>query len=186
MLNEEELILKAQHGDEESFESLILSCKGKAYGIAYRYMQNEEDALDALQESFIKIYRYLDKFNMQSRFDTWVYRIVVNTCNDLLRKNKKYNYADSVYKNDNYDDVVIEIADNSPGQAEAAERKEESRYILECLNRLGAEHREALILRDVKGFTYDEIAEILDCSMGTVKSKISRARQKLKEVYFQV
>jgi len=175
MLNERELIKKAKKGDEESFEALILSCKGKAYNVAFRYMGNEDDAYDAIQESFIKIYRHLDKFNEQSRFDTWVYRIVVNTCNDMLRKNKR----------ENHEEIVIEIPDKDPGPAELLERKEESGYILQCLNSLGTEHREVLILRDIKGFAYDEIAGILDCSMGTVKSKISRARQKLKEVYLQ-
>ena len=185
MLNERELIKKAKNGDEDSFESLILSCKGKAYNIALRYLQNEEDALDALQESFIKIYRHLSKFNEQSRFDTWVYRIVVNTCNDMLRKNKKYNQADSVLHSDeDHEDVVIEIADDGPGPLEILERKEERGNVLACLDSLGDEHREVLILRDIRGFSYDEIAEILDCSMGTVKSKISRARNKFKDIWF--
>jgi len=173
MYDERKLISKAKRGDTESFEALILSCKGKAYNIALRYMGNEDDALDALQESFIKIFRYLGKFNEQSRFDTWVYRIVVNSCNDMLRKNKR----------NEYDDEFPDIADNNPGPLEVLERKEESSYILECLNKLKAEHREILILRDVRGLSYDEIAEVLDCSLGTVKSKISRARQNLKEIY---
>jgi len=183
--NESELIRKAKRGDEDSFEALILSCKGKAYNIALRYMQNEDDALDVLQESFIKIYRYLNKFNENSRFDTWVYRIVVNTCNDMLRKNKKYNFADSVYKNEEHEDVALEIADSDPGPGELFEQKEEGAYILKCLGLLGFEHREVLILRDIRGFSYDEISEILDCSMGTVKSRLSRARDKLKEIYFK-
>ena len=182
--DEKELIKKAKAGDGQSFETLILSCKGKAYNIAFRYMRNEEDALDAMQESFIKIFRHLDKFNEQSRFDTWVYRIVVNTCNDMLRKYKKDNYKDVVFKNNDYEDVAVEIADKTPGPAEVLEKKEESGRILNCLGQISAEHRKILILRDVRGFSYDEIAEILDCSMGTVKSKISRARQKLKETYF--
>ena len=175
MIDENELIKKAKRGDEESFEALILSCKGKAYNIAFRYMGNEEDALDVMQESFIKIYRHLDKFNGQSRFDTWVYRIVVNTASDMLRKNKR----------NEHDDILIEIADHDPGPEEQLEKKEESGYILSCLNRLADEHKEVLILRDINGFAYDEIAKMLDCSMGTVKSKISRARQKLKEIYLQ-
>ena len=182
---EKELINKAKRGDEDSFEALILSCKEKAYNIAYRYMQNEEDALDVMQESFIKIFRHLSKFNEQSRFDTWVYRIVVNTCNDMLRKNKKISYIDTVYKNEGQEDIAIEIPDKAPGPEEIVEKKEESEYILECLNKLGDEHREVLVLRDMNGFSYDEIAEMLDCSMGTVKSKISRARQKFKDIFLR-
>jgi len=174
MKTESELIKLAKRGDEESFEALILSCKSKAYNLAFRYMGNEDDALDALQESFIKIFRHLSKFNEESRFDTWVYRIVVNCCNDMLKKNKR----------DYHDEITMDIVDASPGPAAQLEKKEESAYIIECLNRLGDEHKEILILRDVQEFAYDEIAEILDCSIGTVKSRISRARQKLKEIYF--
>ena len=182
---ERELIKRAKKGCVNSFEALILSCKEKAYNIALRYMKNEEDALDALQESFIKIYRHLPKFNEQSRFDTWVYRIVVNSCNDMLRKNSKISYSDNIYRSDDENDVEIEIADNAPGPEKTLERKEDSKYIIECLNKLNDEHREIVVLRDINGFSYEEIAEILDCSIGTVKSKISRARQKFKEVYLE-
>jgi len=182
---EKELIMQAKLGDSDSFEALILSCKEKAYNIALRYMQNEEDALDVLQESFIKIFRHLSKFNEQSRFDTWVYRIVVNTCNDMLRKNKKILYMDNVYKNEEEEDIIVEIADTALRPDEVLEKKEDKQYILECLNKLKDEHREILILRDINGFSYDEIAEMLDCSIGTVKSKISRARQKFKEIYLE-
>jgi RNA polymerase sigma-70 factor (ECF subfamily) len=180
---ERELIRKAKNGDTESFESLILACKEKAYNIALRYLKNEEDALDVLQDSFIRIYRHLSKFNEQSRFDTWVYRIVVNTCNDMLRKNKKITYLDQVYKNEDDEDIVVEIADNSAGPEEILEKQEESSYILECLNKLQDPHREIVVLRDINGFSYEEIAEMLDCSIGTVKSKIARARHKFKEIY---
>ena len=180
---ESELIKKAKAGDQGSFEALILSCKEKAYNIALRYMNNEEDALDVMQESFLKIFRHLSKFNEQSRFDTWVYRIVVNVCNDMLRKNKKTNQITTVHKNENDEEITFDIADNSSEPDKLLEKKEESSYILRCLNKLNNDHREVLILRDIKGFSYDEISEILECSVGTVKSKISRARQKFKETY---
>jgi RNA polymerase sigma-70 factor (ECF subfamily) len=182
---ESELIKRAKKGCVKSFETLILSCKEKAFNIALRYMKNEEDALDALQESFIKIYRHLSKFNEQSRFDTWVYRIVVNSCNDMLRKNSKLKYSENIYRSEDENDVEIEIADSAPGPEKELERKEDSKYIIDCLNKLNDEHREIVVLRDINGFSYEEISEILDCSIGTVKSKISRARQKFKEVYLE-
>ena len=83
---ENELIRKALMGDDESFEALLFSCRTKAYNLAFRYLKNHEDASDALQESFIKIYRNLAGFKGESSFDTWVYRIVVNTCNDMIKK----------------------------------------------------------------------------------------------------
>lgn len=183
MISEKEslLIKKAKEGDEGSFEALILSCKGKAYNIALRYVKNENDALDVLQESFIKIFRNLSKFNEESKFDTWVYRIVVNTCNDFLRKNKnKYNDLSLVLDDDEQE---TDIPDGSPPPESVLLNKEHSEYILDCLDKIPIDHKEILILRDIKGFAYEEISEILECSIGTVKSRISRARNNFKEVY---
>ncbi len=185
MISEKEslLIKKAKEGDEGSFEALILSCKGKAYNIALRYVKNENDALDVLQESFIKIFRNLSKFNEESKFETWVYRIVVNTCNDFLRKNKnKYNEI-SVLLDENDHEKELDIPDNTPPPEAVILNKEHSEYILDCLEKIPIDHREIIVLRDIKGFTYEEISEILECSIGTVKSRISRARNNFKEVY---
>nr|WP_315019526.1 sigma-70 family RNA polymerase sigma factor [uncultured Aminipila sp.] len=185
MISEKEslLIKKAKEGDEGSFEALILSCKGKAYNIALRYVKNENDALDVLQESFIKIFRNLSKFNEESKFETWVYRIVVNACNDFLRKNKnKYNEI-SVVLDGNDDEKELDIPDNTPPPEAVILNKEHSEYILDCLEKIPIDHKEIIILRDIKGFAYEEISEILECSIGTVKSRISRARNNFKEVY---
>lgn len=185
MISEKEslLIKKAKEGDEGSFEALILSCKGKAYNIALRYVKNENDALDVLQESFIKIFRNLSKFNEQSKFETWVYRIVVNACNDFLRKSKsKYNEM-SVVLDGNDDEKELDIPDNTPPPETVILNKEHSEYILDCLEKIPIDHKEIIILRDIKGFAYEEISEILECSIGTVKSRISRARNNFKEVY---
>ncbi len=181
------LIQKAAEGDKDSFETLILSCKDKAYGIAFRYLKNEEDAMDALQESFIKIYKGLSSFNFESKFDTWVYRIVTNVCNDLYRKNKKNSKLVSIsvsYSSDE-DSAELDITDRREGPEALSVRKDESRYIIKCLDMLADEHREVIILRDIKGFSYEEISEILDCSLGTVKSRISRARLRLKDIYLE-
>lgn len=179
------LIQKAAEGDIESFELLILSCKDKAYGIALRYLKNEEDAMDALQESFIKIYKGIANFNFESKFDTWVYRIVVNACSDLYRKNKKNSQVLSMTSayDEEEDGSEFDIKDKREGPEALNIRKEESGYLLKCLDMLSDEHRTVIILRDIKGFSYEEISEILDCSLGTVKSRVSRARLRLKEIY---
>ncbi|WP_027398361.1 RNA polymerase sigma factor [Anaerovorax odorimutans] len=179
------LIEKAKKGDEGSFETLILSCKGKAYNIALRYMRNEEDAGEVLQESFIKIFRHLDKFNYNSRFDTWVYRIVVNTCNDLIRKNlnrKEFNFH---YEGDEGYEDEIPIVDSSPTPEEVVIRKENMSYVMSCLDKIGKEHKEIIILRDIQGFSYDEISQITECTVGTIKSRLNRARNKLRKIYFE-
>lgn len=179
--NEQILIEKAKLGHEESFEILINNCKTKAYNTALRYLRNEEDAMDALQESFIKIFRHLDKFKGDSKFDTWVYRIVVNTCNDYLRKNKNNKNELRLYFENEEGDMDIDIIDTSPTPPELLDAKLTSSFILDCLEKIPAGHKEIIILRDIQGFSYEEISEITNCSMGTVKSRINRARKKLKE-----
>jgi len=184
-LYEKQLIQKAKTGDERSFESLILGCQSKAYNIALRYLKNEEDALDALQESFIKIFRHLNSFKEDSRFDTWVYRIVVNTCNDMLRKNSNQKITDSIFRTEEEKDTIIEIPDSSGSPEEVLDKKEKSEHLLYCLDKLNQEQKEIIILRDIHGFSYDEISGILDCSVGTVKSRINRSRLRLREILLE-
>lgn len=179
------LLKKAKEGDTESFESLILGCQNRAYHIACRYLNNEEDALDAVQESFIKIFRYLNKFKGQCRFDTWVHRIVVNTCNDMLRKNSNRKMVDSLYKMEDDKETLTEIPDLSQSPEVVFEKDERIRQIIGGLNKLNQEHRIILLLRDVEGFSYEEISNILNCSIGTVKSRINRARLKLREILME-
>lgn len=184
-LKEKQLIQKAKTGDEGSFESLILSCQSKAFNIALRYLKNEEDAMDALQESFIKIFRHLNSFKEDSRFDTWVYRIVVNTCNDMLRKNSNQKITDSIFKTEDEKESIIEIPDVSSAPEEVFDKKQKREHIISCLEQLNQEQKEIIVLRDIHGFSYDEIREILNCSIGTVKSRINRSRLKLREILLE-
>ena len=179
---ENELIRKALMGDDESFEALLFSCRTKAYNLAFRYLKNHEDASDALQESFIKIYRNLAGFKGESSFDTWVYRIVVNTCNDMIKKNKSRPETESLFK-ENDEEYTMDIPDSSSSPEQVLIHKEDGEYIVWCLNQLPEEHREILILRDIQGFHYEEISQILNCGIGTVKSRISRARHRFREIY---
>ncbi len=184
-LEEAKIIKRAQNGSESDFETLILSCQGKAYSIAYRYLKNQEDAMDALQESFIKAYRALGTFKGNSSFQTWIYRIVVNTCYDMLRKKKSRIQADSLYRNDGDDEYVIEIPDKTKGPEDLAIDQEETIDILKILDQLPLDHKEIIILRDVEGYSYEEIVDILSINIGTVKSRISRARLRLRELYLE-
>lgn len=180
------IIEKAKAGDESAFETLVSSCSGKAYNIAFRYLKNNEDAQDAVQESFIKLYRHLASFHFDSQFDTWFYRIVINVCNDLLRRRKSnYELLDNTIKTEDQE-FVPEIRDKAFTPEEEILAKEEQTLLMNCISQLAEEHRAVIILRDINGFTYDEISEILDCSLGTVKSRISRARIKLREIYIDL
>lgn len=185
VLTEKQLIQKAKAGDEGSFESLILGCQSRAFNIAIRYLKNEEDALDALQESFIKIFRHLNSFKEDSRFDTWVYRIVVNTCNDMLRKNSNQKITDSIFKTEDEKETIIEIPDVSGSPEVVFDQKEKAKHIVSCLEKLNQEQKEIIVLRDIHGFSYDEISGILNCSIGTVKSRINRSRLRLREILLE-
>ncbi len=182
--NEKILIKRAKDGDTDAFEQLILGCKGKAYNIALKYMKNQEDALDVLQESFLKIFRHLNKFHEESKFDTWVYRIVVNTCNDMLRKNSHHVKDIHIYQiNSDSKEEMMDFVDPEPNPEESFFQKEGYSQIELCMESLTPEHREIIILRDIQEMTYDEICHILDCNVGTVKSRLNRARTKLREIY---
>ncbi len=179
---EKQLIKMAKSGDVDSFEKLIQSTQSKAYNIALRCLKNEEDAMDAIQESFIKVFRALKGFKEESSFDTWVYRIVVNTCYDALRKNSKHWSDISLYRTDeNHNESVMELPDLSQSPEILLENSEKLALIKACLSKLSPDQREAITLRDMENFSYEEIAEILNCSLGTVKSRISRARINLRQ-----
>ncbi|PAB61399.1 RNA polymerase subunit sigma-24 [Anaeromicrobium sediminis] len=180
---EKSLIKKCQSGDVESFELLIKDYEKRAFNIAYRMLGNVEDANDATQEAFIKIYKHINKFKGDSSFSTWLYRIVTNTCLDILRKNK--NKKTLSYDNPTETEegtIKREFVDHKTNTEKTVEREMVKKELHECINSLGDSHKTAIILRDINGFSYKEIAHILSCSEGTVKSKINRARKNLKNL----
>ena len=175
------LIKKAKQGDIDSFERLIEGIKGKAFQLAISYMKNHEDAEDVLQISFLKMFKHLNHFQENSTFHTWAYRIIVNTCMDEIKKNKKHK--NHVFHSNgalNSEETILDIPDESFAPEAFIERNEKRKLILACLNKLPQKAREVIILRDMQGFSYEEIADILECSEGTIKSRISRGRQTLK------
>lgn len=182
-LSDQDLIAKSCSGDLDAFEALVKKYQQKVYTIAYRLLGNHADANDIAQEAFIKIYRSLPKFRGDSSFQTWLYHIVTNTCRDQLRK-KRLKLLDL---HDNFDEVESKSLDTT-GTGEndpetALIQKENQSDIQQCLNALSLEHRMVLILREIQGFSYEEIAKHLDCNLGTVKSKLSRARSAFKDLF---
>jgi len=180
-LQEASLIEQSKAGDIESFEKLIVTHQKKVFNIAYRVLGNLEDANDVTQEALIKAYRGIKNFNGKSSFSTWLYTIVNNACIDFMRKNRKTNltYLDREYETEE-SNYKIQVYSNGETPEELFEKKEVQRIVREAINRLSYEHRRIIVLRDIQQFTYQEIAEILNCSEGTVKSRISRARKNLK------
>lgn len=168
-----ELIKKAQNGDLRSFEQLAAEYQGKIFNIALGIMGNAADAEDAAQNALIKIHRAIGDFKFQSKFSTWVYRITTNVCMDELRKLKRTSYVSS-------DD----LGDDAFGTEDTEVQVLKSEAVLklrEAIATLKDEHRKVIVLRDINGFSYEEIAKITRSSVGTVKSRISRARANLKE-----
>jgi RNA polymerase sigma factor (sigma-70 family) len=181
--NERWLVEESRKGNVEAFEELIKDYKKTAYNIALRIMRNVEDAEDASQEALIKIFKNISSFNMESTFKVWMYRIIVNTCIDFKRrKNISTVSIDETMDLGSGREVQREISDESYNPDALIERNYNTQLVNDAINALEDDFKTIIILRDIKGFTYDEISQILSCNLGTVKSRLSRARKRLKEL----
>lgn len=180
------LIDQAIGGDSDAFSALICRVQNKAYSIAFRYMNSDYDARDMMQESFIKMYRNLDKFNFESAFDTWYFRILINCCLDELRKRKnRESYSLDIIPDGKDEPMAVDIPDESPGPEAELISKERQKLVREAILALPEDHRNIIILRELEQLSYDEIGQALDLDPGTVKSRLSRARQKLKQIILE-
>lgn len=183
-MNEKELIKKCKEGYVEAFEELISSHQTRVYNIALKMLKNEEDAYDASQDALLKAFKYIKNFKEESSFSTWIYRITVNVCLDMIKKNKEKRNVISIEQQislkDN--DVTIQFEDKSQNVMEDILKNERKKVLHEAIDALPAHHREMIILRDIEGFSYEEIAQITKNNAGTVKSKINRARNALKKI----
>lgn len=181
-ITEAELIRRSQEGDLDAFEQLILQYEKRVYTIAYKYMSNHEDASDMAQEALIKAYRSIASFRGEAAFGTWIGRITANCCLDELRKRKNMQLM-SLEETLELDEgnVKKEFCAPVATPEEYALRQETLQYMQSLIDELKEENRIVIILRELEGYSYEEIARILNCSLGTVKSRISRARAYLKE-----
>lgn len=180
---EKTLLNKAKQGNIIAFEKLIISHEKTVYNIAYRMFNNEEDAKDIAQEVFIKIYKNLNKFDGNCKISTWIHRITVNTCIDELRKRKgkETSSIDSLIDLDD-GEVQKQYTDNSFNPEQSLINKEDIEDLKNAINLLSENHKTLIVLRDIQGLSYNEIAEITQISLGTIKSRISRARIQLKNI----
>ncbi len=181
-LDEKELISLSQKGDIDAFEELVARYERKVYTIAYRYMGNPEDASDLAQETFLKVFKSIDKFRGESSFSTWIYRITANICKDELRKIKRKpqtSLDQEIWLDEG--SVIRQVVDEKPTPDEAFEQKELWNYLQDLIANLSPEYRMVIVLRDINGYSYEEIAQITETSLGTVKSRLNRARKALSE-----
>ena len=181
------LVSRAKNGDMLAFEQLLLQHEKIVFNIVLRMMGPGEDVKDLSQEVFLKVYRNLSKFDEKSAFSTWIYRIAVNTCIDEMRRRKgKQTYSLEAEIEDTEGSYQKQFADTGETPEESLMRKEGQSEVLRALETLSPEHKTAIVLRDIRGFSYEEIAEMTDTALGTVKSRISRARIQLKEEILKI
>ena len=175
-MNEKELILLLQQGDETAFEALVRLYEKKIYTLCRRMCGNDEDAQEAAQDAFLSLWRSAKSFRGDASLATWLYRLATNACIDLLRRNQRGGERVSL----DDEETTLELVDAAPLPEQALERKETQRLIEEGLRALPEEYRAILLLREAEGLSYAEIADAMHMELGTVKSRISRGRVLLR------
>lgn len=186
-MEEQTLLDKCTKGDVHAFEELVEQYQQGIINHAYSMFLNREDALDMAQETFIKAFNAIASFNRQSSFKTWLFRIATNVWLDELRRRKRRAATVSLTAEEDGDSpgVQIDVADVSADPAEAAQQAFLRQAIEKAIGELDTEYRTAIVLREIEGMDYNEIAKTMGCSLGTVKSRISRARAQLREKLMQ-
>ncbi|MGI8604522.1 MAG: sigma-70 family RNA polymerase sigma factor [Verrucomicrobiales bacterium] len=177
------LVERSQGGDLHSFDVLVTRYRGKIYGIIYNLVRNESDAWDLAQDVFVKAWRALPRFQGQSAFFTWLYRIAHNVALDWMRARKIQSGVE-------FDDTLTRAIETEAPTAPREERQPDKRMadselgerINAALAELSPEHRAVILLREVDGLSYEEIAERIECSLGTVMSRLFYARKRLQSL----
>ncbi|HPI94491.1 MAG TPA: sigma-70 family RNA polymerase sigma factor [Deltaproteobacteria bacterium] len=179
---DERLIRAFTAGDTAAFDALVIRYKDMVYTMCYYLLGDADEAADHAQETFVKVYRSLNAFRFESSFSTWLYTIALNTCRNRL-KSLSYRLRRKTVSLDDTDETgraVMEIADESCQPNGELEKKELMKHVRQAIAGLSVDHRTVIVLCDVKGLSYEEICRITGLDMGTVKSRISRARNELR------
>ena len=175
---DELLLRKAQRGDPEAFEQLITPLEQLIWRICWHYTGNRESAEDCGQETMIRIWRSLDSYRGDCALESWVYRIAANCCMDYLRKKKR----DKSVSMEPMQEQGFDPADPSPGTEEQVVAADEQKRLREAITQLPEDQREALIMTQLEKVSYEEAAKLLGVSEGTIKSRVNRAKARLKEI----
>ncbi len=179
---ETDLIKRCQKGERDAFNELVEKYQSRVVNIAYGMLSDREDAYDAAQEVFVKIYKNINGFRGSSSLSTWIFRIVSNVCNDMLRKRQRAAVTVSLSgAQQDEDGKDIDVTDDAPSPDELLELDERQRAVRLAISELRAEYREIITYSDIEQLSYEEIADILKCPVGTVKSRLNRARGALKK-----
>ena len=180
---EEQLIRRAQQGDNSAFEQLLLLHQKKVYNLCLRMSANPDDALDLSQEAFIKAWRSIGQYQFEASFSTWLFRLTSNVCIDFLRRKKRRQETSLTENYDDSDDgAELLVPDGNPLPEQQAISNETRLELAQAMEKLSPDHREILQLRVVEDLPYEQIADILGVRVGTVKSRLARARLSLRKI----
>lgn len=182
-MNEAEAIKAAQNGKLSAFNHLVMLHQGLAYNVAYRIMGDTDAAADATQDAFVKAFKSIEQYKGGS-FKSWLMRIVTNTCYDQLRYHKR-RPTEALESEEAESEYTPHLIDDAEPPEEVALRHELGEMLQQAINLLPPEQQMVLILSDTEGFSYQEIADITASSLGTVKSRLNRARTKLRDILQQ-
>lgn len=182
-MSEEQLIRRAQQGDNGAFEELLLLHQKKVYNLCLRMSANPDDALDLSQEAFLRAWRSLGQYQFEANFSTWLFRLTSNICIDFLRRKKRRQETSLTESYDDSDEgAELSVPDAQPGPEQQAMTNETKIELARAMEQLSPEHREILQLRVIENLQYEQIADILGVRVGTVKSRLARARLSFRKI----
>jgi RNA polymerase sigma-70 factor (ECF subfamily) len=181
-----QLVRAVQAGDITAFDGLVHQYKDRLFNVVYRFLGDYQEADECAQEIFIKVFKSIHTFRFESTFSTWIYRIAVNTCKNRI-KSSGYRWKKKTVPIENAeglkgDNPIPKIANGAPTPMAALEKKERWMRVQKAVNSLPEEQNRVVVLRDIQGLSYQEISDITGLSLGTVKSKLARARLALRDM----
>jgi RNA polymerase sigma-70 factor (ECF subfamily) len=174
------LIRAVQTGDMAAFDELVLKHKDRLFNLVYWFLGDYQEANDCAQETFIKVFKSIKKFRLESTFSTWLYRIAINTCKNRIKSSAYKWKKKTVSLETSNGNPFSEIVNGSPTPAMALEKKERMMRIQNAINSLPEEQNQVVVLRDIQGLSYQDISDITGLNPGTVKSRLARGRLALK------
>ncbi|MFO7799009.1 sigma-70 family RNA polymerase sigma factor [Rhodohalobacter sp.] len=181
-MSDEDVMEQLQSGVVEAFDIIVQRYKDRLHNFLYRYTHNHEDCEDLVQETFLRVYRSRMSYERIAKLSTWMYTIALNLAKSMYKKKQRMSLVSIHADESDPDDFEMQITDTVILQDDELHLKLSVQELERALQELNEDFREAVILRDIQQLTYEEIAEITDTAMGTVKSRINRGRQQLQEI----
>jgi len=180
---EKELIKKIkEEKDKDAFFKLVKIYDRRIYSLVYRFLGNKEDAMELTQDIFVQAYKKLHQYRGDSPFIFWLQRIAINFCLNKIKMDKK----DLLKKAESLDGKPNFLYSTYKNPSDIVEEKEKNNFVRQCLQKVSPTFRMVVILKDIEGLSYEEISKLLKCSLGTVKSRLSRGREELKKILFKL